>query len=71
MILHVEDDETGGPAFFWQNPWTGKREKLATLLWPQHPEAATAAVESMVLAMTLSIQHSAVQSALAELEQSS
>ncbi len=29
MILYVDDDETGGPAFFWTNPWNGKREKLA------------------------------------------
>lgn len=39
-------DETEGPAFFWKNPWkNGKREKIASLWWPEHPPEATEAVE--------------------------
>jgi hypothetical protein len=55
QTLHVEDDETGGPAFFWINPWTGKREKLASLLWPLHPPEVTDDVDAVFSAMTLSI----------------
>ncbi len=47
MIFYVDDDETGGPAFFWTNPWNGKREKLATLWWPEHPPEATQEVERL------------------------
>jgi hypothetical protein len=52
QTLHIEDDETGGPAIFWRNPWTGEREKLATFLWPQHPVEATADVEGVFRAIT-------------------
>ena len=55
QTLRVEEDETGGPAFFWTNPWTGKREKPANLWWPEHPPEATAEVESAFNAMVLSI----------------
>lgn len=41
------EDETGGPAFFWINPWGGQREKIANLWWPAHPPEATEAVEQL------------------------
>lgn len=46
-VFELANDDTGGPSFFWKNPWTGKREKIASLWWPEHPEGATEAVESM------------------------
>lgn len=45
--FELGDDETGGPAFFWRNPWTGKREKIANLWWPEHPPEATEQVEKL------------------------
>lgn len=45
-VFELGKDETGGPAFFWRNPWSnGKREKIASLWWPEHPESATEKVE--------------------------
>jgi hypothetical protein len=41
------NDETGGPAFFWINPWSGQREKIASLWWPAHPPEATESVEQL------------------------
>ncbi len=41
------EDETGGMAFFWINPWNGQREKIASLWWPSHPVEATEAVEQL------------------------
>lgn len=41
------EDETGGPCFFWQNPWSGQREKIANLWWPQHPPEETATIEKL------------------------
>lgn len=41
-------DETGSPSFFWKNPWSNhKREKIASLWWPEHPPEATEAVEAL------------------------
>ena len=48
------EDETGGPAFFWWNPWTLKREKVASLLWPVHPPEATKMVEELFDSFVLS-----------------
>ena len=59
MRLSVEEDETGGPCFFWTNPWTGKKEKLATLWWPEHPEDATRTVEIMFEQLTLTDEKAA------------
>ena len=49
----LENDVTGAPCFWWRNPWSGKKEKIATLLWPEHPPEATAAVEAMFKSMSL------------------
>ena len=45
--FELADDETGGPCFWWKNPWTGRREKIATLWWPEHPVEATEMVEHL------------------------
>lgn len=45
--FELGEDETGGPAFFWTNPWSGKREKIGYLLWPAHPLEETEAVEQL------------------------
>jgi hypothetical protein len=55
MILYIDDDETGGPAFFWTNPWNGKREKLGNLWWPEHPPEATKDVEHLLANASLHI----------------
>jgi hypothetical protein len=57
MIAHIEDDETGGPAVYWVNPWTGKKEKLANFWWPEHPPEATPEVEQMFASITVGINY--------------
>ena len=44
-VFELGQDETGGPAFFWRNPWSGRRETIANLWWPTHPPEATETVE--------------------------
>lgn len=40
--FYLKEDETGGPAFYFKNPWNqNKEEKIATLLWPIHPVEVT------------------------------
>ena len=57
MTFTQGEDETGGPCFYWTNPWTGKREVIARMFWPEHPPEATAEVELMVYSMMLSATH--------------
>lgn len=33
-------------ALWWTNPWSGKKEKIATFWWPGHPPEETKLVES-------------------------
>ena len=40
-------DECENPAFFWTNPWSGNREKVATLFWPTHPFEETERIEDL------------------------
>jgi hypothetical protein len=54
--FELGEDATGGPCFFWQNPWTGKREIVASLLWPEHPSEVTAQVEALFADLTLTRQ---------------
>jgi hypothetical protein len=49
------EDETGSPCFYWVNPWSGKKEKIASLWWPSHPEEATAYVEQLFEELHLSV----------------
>lgn len=48
------EDETGGPCFYWKNPWSGEREKIASLWWPTHPMEATAEIEQLFAELHLS-----------------
>jgi hypothetical protein len=57
------EDETGGPAFFWKNPWTGNREKVASLWWPTHPPEETEAVEQLFSELTLTRTQPALREA--------
>jgi len=40
-------DETNSPAFFWENPWSGKKEKIASLWWPTHPPELTMWIDNL------------------------
>lgn len=40
-------DENENPAFYWINPWTGKRELVAIFFWPEHPFEKTELVEGL------------------------
>lgn len=53
--FELADDETGGPCFFWKNPWSGEREKIANLWWPAHPVEATAEVEELFAKLELRV----------------
>ena len=53
LQFELGEDETGGPCFFWVNPWTQKREKVASLWWPEHPVEATAEVEHIFSCLKL------------------
>lgn len=46
-VFELGEDETGGPCFFWTNPWNGRRDIIAKLFWPGHPVEATEAVEQL------------------------
>lgn len=52
-LFQLGKDETGGPCFFWDNPWSGAREKIANLWWPAHPSEATADVEALFADLSL------------------
>jgi len=39
--------EGDGLCLFWDNPWSGEKEKIATFWWPAHPPEATEAAEAM------------------------
>lgn len=42
-----ECPQVGGPCFFWISPYTGQKEKIATLWWPGHPPEMTDIVEHL------------------------
>lgn len=52
-LFELGEDETGGPAFFWVNPWDGKRERVASLWWPTHPPEKTEEVERIFSGLCL------------------
>lgn len=52
-LFSLGEDETGGPCFFWTNPWSGTQEKIANLWWPTHPVEATAEVEALFADLSL------------------
>lgn len=46
-------DDADGPCFWWTNPWSGKREKIASLWWPGHPPELTELVERLFAGLFL------------------
>lgn len=53
---YQDKNDADGPSFWWVNPYNGRREKIASLFWPAHPEDATAAVEHLFENLSLQYQ---------------
>jgi len=53
VFEYQDKDDADGPSFWWNNPYTGRRELIASLRWPEHPENATAAVEHLFESLVL------------------
>lgn len=47
VFEYQDKDDADGPSFWWVNPWSGQREKIASLWWPTHPVEATDKIEHL------------------------
>lgn len=52
---YEDKDDGNGPCFWWTNPWSGQREKIASLWWPAHPIEATEAIEHLFESLELRV----------------
>ncbi len=55
---YQDNNDADGPSFWWRNPWSGQREKIASLFWPTHPGDATATVEHLFEHLSLTYKTS-------------
>jgi hypothetical protein len=53
VFEYQDKGDADGPSFWWNNPYTGRRECVARLFWPEHPESCTEAVEHLFENLTL------------------